>query len=190
MTVSSILHIEESLDEDGGGSNKSCPCVAWIVMTISSILRIEELLNEDGRGSIAAVGSTYSSVVGSSDRGLDVAPIEDSTLRRLELAFNWVALCLRKVAPIGAMIWTSSDAGKSSKPKSKRILQIKTRKKRPWDFALLLWTSTSYLIKRVGKLIGASVMRAYKNAHLSMGIVCKWEIGQMEWQEIDRKSVV
>ena len=165
-------------------SNKSCPCVAWTVMIVSSILHKEESLDEDGGGSTTAVGSIYVTTEGSPDGGLDAAPVEDSTLGHLELAFNWAALCLRKVAPIGAMIWTGSNAGKSSKPKSKRILWIKTKKKRPWDFALLLWTSTRELMKREGKLVGASVTRAHKNAHLLMGIVCRCEIGQMEWQEI------
>ena len=36
----------------------------------------------------------------------------------------------------------------------------------------------------VGKLIGALVTKAYKNAHLSIGMVGKWEIAQIEWQEI------
>ena len=44
------------------------------------------------------------------------APVEDLTLGRLELAFIWVALCWRKVAPMGVIICTGSDAGKSSKP--------------------------------------------------------------------------
>ena len=57
-------------------------------MTVSSILRIEESLDEEVGGSIAAVGSTNSSAVGSLDVGGLKAPIEDSTLGRLELAFN------------------------------------------------------------------------------------------------------
>ena len=40
-------------------------------MTVSSILRREASLDEEGGGSIAAVGSTYSSVVGSPDGGID-----------------------------------------------------------------------------------------------------------------------
>ena len=91
--------------------------------------------------------------MGSPEGGLGATPVEDSTLGLLELAFNWVALCLRNVAPIGAIIYTGSDIRKSSKPKSKRILWIKTKKKGPWDFALLLWTSTRDQIKRVGKLM-------------------------------------
>ena len=80
--------------------------------------------------------------------------------------------------------YTGSDVGKSSKPRSNKILCIKTRKNRPWDFALLLWTSTREWMKIVGKLIGASVTRAYKNTHLSIRIVWRWEIGQILWQEI------
>ena len=51
-------------------------------------LRKEESPDVDG-GSTAAVGSTYTSVEGSPEGGgLDVSPIEDSTLGRLELDFN------------------------------------------------------------------------------------------------------
>ena len=69
---------------------------------------------------------------------------------------------------------------------SKRIMiygEWKMGKNKPWDLALLLWTSTRERMKRVGNLIGALVMRAYKNTHPSMGIVCMWEIDQMLWQE-------
>ena len=56
---------------------------------LSNIARKEESLDVDGGGSIATVGSTYSSAVGSPDRGgLDASPVEDSTLGHLELSFN------------------------------------------------------------------------------------------------------
>ena len=56
-------------------------------MTMSNKLRREASLVEDGGGLAVAVGSTYSSTVGSPEvEGLD-APVEDSTLGRLELAF-------------------------------------------------------------------------------------------------------
>ena len=94
-------------------SKRSWPCAAWTVMTMYSILRIEESLDEEAGGSTIAIGSTNSSIVGSPEVwGLD-APIEDSTLGCLKLAFNWAALCRRKVAPIGAMICMGSNAGKS-----------------------------------------------------------------------------
>ena len=110
-----------------------------MVITVSNMLHKDESLDEEGGGSILVVGSTYSSVVGTpKEGGLDASPVEDSTLGRLELAFNYAALCLRNVAPIGAMICTGSDVGKSFKLKSKRILCIKIEKKRPRDFALLL----------------------------------------------------
>ena len=38
---------------------------------VSDILYIKASLDEEGGGSIAAVGSTYSSVVGSPDGGID-----------------------------------------------------------------------------------------------------------------------
>ena len=93
-----------------------------------------------------------------------------------------------KVAPMGPIICTGSNIEKSSKLKCNKILWIKIRKKRPCDLELLLWTSTKDQMKRVGKLIGASVTRAYKNAHLLIGMVCKWEIDQIEWQEIRKNK--
>ena len=96
---------------------------------VSSIVCIDEEDDVDGGGSTAAVGSANSLVKGSPEEGpLDASPVEDSTRGRLELAFNWAALCLRKVATIGAMIWIGSDAGKSSKPKSNRIYEWKPGK--------------------------------------------------------------
>ena len=66
---------------------------------VSSIVRIDEEDDVDGGGSTTVVGSTNCLVEGSPEEGpLDASPIEDSTRRRLELAF--AALCLRKVAPI------------------------------------------------------------------------------------------
>ena len=59
-----------------------------MVMAVSSILRKEASLEEEGGGSTAAVGLTNSSVVRSPEEGgWDAAPVEDSTLGRLELAF-------------------------------------------------------------------------------------------------------
>ena len=56
-------------------------------MIVSSILRIEASLDEEARGSTATVGSTNSSVVGSPHVGGLDAPVEDTTLELLELAF-------------------------------------------------------------------------------------------------------
>ena len=77
----------------------------------------------EGGGAAAAVGSTYASVAGSPvEEGWGGVPEEEeSTLERLKLACIWAALCLRKVAPIGAIIWPGSDIRNSSKPKCKRI---------------------------------------------------------------------
>ena len=62
---------------------------------------------------------------------------------------------------------TGSEVGNSSKPKCNKIRWIKIGKKRAWAEELLLWTSTKDRVKRWGKLIGAFVIRAYKNAHLN-----------------------
>ena len=87
------------------------------------MVRTKESLAVKGGRSTVVMGSTKSSVVGSPEGATqDASPVEDSTQGRLELAFNYVSLCIRKVAPIGAMICIGSDAGKSFKPKSKRIL--------------------------------------------------------------------
>ena len=59
-----------------------------MVITVSNMLHKDESLDEEGGGSIVVVGSTYSSVVGTPKGGLDASPVEDSTLGRLELAFN------------------------------------------------------------------------------------------------------
>ena len=143
----------------------------------------------EGGGAVVAVGWTKASAIGSPEEEGEGggAPKEDSTLGGLKLALIWAALCRRKVAPMGAMIRTGLDAGNYSKPKCNKIRWIKPGKKRSWAEELLLWISTKERMKRWGKLIGTSVTRAYKNAHLSIGIVCKWEMGQIEWQEIWKK---
>ena len=92
---------------------------------LSNIACKEESLDVNGGGSRAIVGSIYASAEGSPERGgRDASSVENLTLGHLELAFNWAALCLRKVAPIGAMICMGSNAKKSSNLKSKRILLI------------------------------------------------------------------
>ena len=58
-----------------------------MVMTVFSMLYREASLDEVSGGSTAAVGSTYSLAVGSLEVGGLDAPVEDSTLGHLELAF-------------------------------------------------------------------------------------------------------
>ena len=151
----------------------------WTVMTVSKSRQMLETSEAKGGGAVVAVGSTNASVAespiegGRGGGGGATPEEEESTLGRLELARIWAALCLRKVAPIGAIICTGSEAGKDSNPKCSKILWIKTGKKRAWAKKLLRWTSTKERMKRWGKLIGASVTSTYKNAHLSIGIVCK-----------------
>ena len=45
---------------------------------------------------------------------------EDAPLRRVGPTLKWVALCLRKVAPMRAIIWTGSPVGKSFRTKKQQ----------------------------------------------------------------------
>ena len=147
-------------------STKIWPWAAWTVITVSNIHRMSESSEVKGGGTAtAATGSTDSAVVVSPiEEGGRGATPDGSTLGCLELALIWAAIFLRKVAPIGAMIWIGSDVENSTKPRCKRIQWIKRGKNRAWAVELLLWTSIKERMKRWGKLIGALVTRAYKNA--------------------------
>ena len=96
----------------------------------------------EGGGTTVAVRSTHASAARS--------PVEEeeSTVGHLELAHIWATLCLRKVAPRGAVIWTSLDAKNSSNPRCNKIQWIKTGKKRAWVVELLLCTSIKEWMKR------------------------------------------
>ena len=87
-------------------------------MVVFSILRKKASLEKEvGGGSTTAVGLTYSAAIGSPEEGRGGGALEeDSTLGHLELAF-----CRRKVAPIGAIMCTSLEAGNLSKPKCNKI---------------------------------------------------------------------
>ena len=61
---------------------------------------------------------------------------------------------------------------------------MKIGKKRLCCLHLLLCTATMAWIKRDGKQIEPLVLRAYRNMHLSKGIVCTWEIGKILWHAI------
>ena len=92
-------------------------------MTVSNIRRMSESSKVEGGGTSAvAAGSTNSSaIVSLVEKGGGGATPEISTLGRLELALTWAALCLKKVAPMGVIIWTGSNAGNSTKPRCNRI---------------------------------------------------------------------
>ena len=89
-----------------------------MVMTVSNIYRMSKSSEVEGGGTaVATAGSTDSSaIVSPVEEGGGGATPEDSTLGRLELA-----LYLRKVAPIGAIIWTGLESGNSSKPRCNKI---------------------------------------------------------------------
>ena len=147
--------------------------------------------SEVGDGGIVAAAEPIRSV----DTSPEVVPVEEgggavpngSTQGRLEPSLIWAALCLRKLAPMGAIMCTGLEAGKLSKPKNNKILWMKIGWKKAWAMEELLWTSFKERRKRWGKLIGPSVTRAYKNAHRSKVMVCRWEIGHKKWHAILKK---
>ena len=142
--------------------------------------------NNSSRSIINVKADASPEVVPVAEGGRGAVP-EGSTLGRLELGLNWAAFCLRKVAPMWATIWIDVEAGKSSNPKRNKIRWMKTGKKRAWLVEALLWTLFKEQRNRWGKLIGASVTRAYKNAHRSRGMVWIWEIGHKDWEAILKK---
>ena len=157
-------------------------------MTVSNIRWMSKSSKVEGGETVVATGSTDSTaVVSPVEEGGGGATPKVSTLGRLELALIWATFYLRNVAPIGAIIWIGSEAGNSSNRRCKRIRWIKTGKKGAWAVELLRWTSIKEWMKRWGKLIGASITRAYKNAQCSKGIVCRWEISHKEWNAILKK---
>ena len=128
---------------------------------------------------------TRSSTCRRGRRGCSTRRLNSRTFRALSLI--WAALCPRKVAPMEAIMCTCSEAGKSSNLKNNKILWMKTWWNRTWAVEELLWTSFKERRNKWGKLIGASITRAYKNAHHSKGMVCRWEIGHKEWHAILKK---
>ena len=160
-------------------------------MTVSNLRRMSKSFEVEGGGTASAA-----TPIGSTNASLEVVPVEEgrggavlegSTLGHLKLSLIWVALCLRKVAPMGATMCTGSKVGKSSNPKNNKILWMKIGWKRVWAVDKLLWTSFKERRNKWGKLIGVSVTRAYKNAHRSKRMVCRWEIGHKEWHAILNK---
>ena len=120
-------------------------------------------------------------------RGRRGTALEGSTLGCVEPALIWAALCLRKVAPIGATTCTGSPTGKSSKPRNNKILWMKIGWKRAWAMVELLWTSFKEQRNRWRKLIEAPETKTYKNTHRSIRMVWRWEIGHKEWHAILKK---
>ena len=117
-------------------------------MIVSNIRWMSESSEvEDGGVGSTDASAAESPIGGGGGGGGGGAPKKDSTLGRLELSHIWGALYRRKEAPIGATIWTGSDARNCSIPKCNKILWIKTGKKREWAEELL-WTSIKERMKR------------------------------------------
>ena len=114
--------------------SKSCPWAAWVVINISIIAR-----RERGGGTVGSTAtlsactpsspSSATAVVGSTRLSLGwTSPVVDYTHGLFDEPtlgpkfFFCTLRCLRKVAPIEAMMWINSREGKFSNPKKFRTL--------------------------------------------------------------------
>ena len=140
-------------------STKICPWAAWTVKTWSNVRRISESSEVVGGGiSVAAAAPEVSTAPVEEGGGgtlLDDAPRETKGS-----AFRWEALCQRKVAPRGPTTWTGSLAGKSARPRNKRILWMKIGYISACPMAELLWILFKERRNKWGKLIDAPDMKA------------------------------
>ena len=170
-------------------STKICPWAAWTVKTWSNVRRMFESSKVVGgeTSSSATAPSNASTVSVSVEEGRGGTTPDDAPLGLEGPTLKWVALCLKKVAPMGAMIWTGSSAGKSSRLRNNKILWMKIGWIRAWATAEFLWTSFKERRNRWGKLVDAPEIKAYKNTHCSRGMVWRWEIGHKEWHAILKK---
>ena len=154
-------------------STKICPWAAWTVMTWSNVHQMSESTEVVG-------GGTSTSTSAAPDASAVSTPVEeggggttpnDAPLGRVRSTLKWAALYLRKVAPMGAIIWTGSPAGKSSRPRNNKILWMEIGWIRAWATAELLWTSFKERRNGWGKLMDAPETKACKNTHCSRGMV-------------------
>ena len=88
---------------------------------------------------------------------------------------------------MGAITWTGSPVGKSTRPRNNKILWMKIGWIRAWVTAELLWPSFKERRNRWGKLIDAPKTRAYKIIYRLRGMEWRWEIGHKEWHAILKK---
>ena len=167
-------------------STKICPCAAWTVNTWSNVRQMSELSEVVGGGT-SAVAPDVSAASAPVKKGRGWTTPEDAPLVSEGSTLKWAALYLRKVAPMGAIIWTGSPAGKSSWPRNNKILWMKIGWISVCPTAELLWTSFKERRNKWGKLIDALDIKAYKNTHRYRGMMWRWEIGHKEWHVTLRK---
>ena len=124
-------------------STKICPWAAWTVKTWSNVCRMSESSEIVGGGTSesAAVAPNASTVSAPVEEGRGGTAPEDTLLGCVEPILNWVALCLRKVAPMGTITWMGSLVGKSTRSRNNKILWMKIGWIRAWAIVELLWTS-------------------------------------------------
>ena len=161
-------------------STKIYPWVAWTVKTWSNARWMSESSKVIGGGTLVAAPPEVSAAP--IEEGGGGTLLEDAPRETEGSALRWAALYQRKVAPSGPITCTGSPAGKSARPRNKRILWMKIGCISACPMAELLWTSFKEQRNKWGKLIDAPNMKAYKNTHRLRGMVWRWEIGHKEWQ--------
>ena len=92
---------------------------------------LSEIVGGGTSASVAAAPAASAVSAPVEEGGGGTAP-EDTPLGRVEPTLKWVALCLRKVAPMGAITWMGSPVGKSTRPRNNKILWMKIGWIRAW----------------------------------------------------------
>ena len=101
-------------------SSRSCPWVACVVMKDSIMAWSERRIHSYNQIHISLLSSRHST------RGKGCSRSFSSWSLRVPVLglalFIYVCRCIRKVAPMGAMMWTNSKGGNSDNPKDLKIL--------------------------------------------------------------------
>ena len=92
-------------------STKICPWTAWTVKTWSNVRRMSKSSEVVNGGTLASIAATPDASASLIEEGWGGTAPEDSLLGREEPTLKWAALCLRKVAPMGATSWTGLRKG-------------------------------------------------------------------------------
>ena len=141
-------------------STKICPWAVWTVKTWSNIRQMFESSEVVGGGTSVTAAPPPEASAAPVEEGGGGTLLEDAPRETKGSALRWAALCQRKVASRGPTTWTDSLAGKSARPRNKRILWIKIRYISACPMAELLWTSFKERRNKWGKLIDALDMKA------------------------------
>ena len=134
-------------------STKICPWAAWTVKTWSNVRQMSESFEVVDGGTSVAAAVTPEVSAAPIEEGGGGTPLEDTPLETEGSALRWAALYRRKVAPRGPTTWICLLAGKSARPRNKRILWMKIGYISACPMAELLWISFKEWRNKWRKLI-------------------------------------